>query len=181
MTRCHDQLSQRGLAGSLLSKKAWTPIAVNEPSLRLPTTLSPLVPTSLFPIAVTKEQDLQNVLCAFSFDSTPGQRRREMVEMLYRVSAKVRDTRATNSLVDFCYTCDGRLGACINLKGKVWDIAPLVLILPEAGGKLTDPNGRDLVLRLDAQASEHDYAVLGANPTLHAELVRTLGAGNAEE
>ena len=99
-------------------------------------------------VAVTTESHLQNVLCAFGFDPAPGRRKRQAMELLLRVSGVVRNTRATNSLVDFCYTVDGRLGGCINLKTKIWDIVPVALILPEAGGKFTDVAGTHIVFDL---------------------------------
>ena len=151
-------------------------------------------------IHVTAEPKLQNVLCAFAFDPvrTPdaahpraratlpplpeGEGRGEgeqpaphplpsPADLLFRVSSAVRNTRATNSLVDFCYTADGRLGGCINLKTKIWDIAPMHLILPEAGGKFTHLDGSRILLQLDAQAAAQNYAVLGASTRLHGKLL----------
>jgi myo-inositol-1(or 4)-monophosphatase len=127
-------------------------------------------------VAVTTETNLQNALCAFGFDPTPGRRNRQAMELLLRVSGVVRNTRATNSLVDFCYTVDGRLGGCINLKTKIWNIVPVTLILPEAGGKFTDVAGKEIVFRLDGNVMDRDYAVLGASRPLHAKLLTALSA-----
>ena len=91
--------------------------------------------------------------------------------MLFRVAAAVRNTRATNSLVDFCYTIDGRFGACINLKTRIWDIAPAALILPEAGGKFTHLDGSGITFDLGAQGVNRNYMILGASARLHAKLV----------
>jgi myo-inositol-1(or 4)-monophosphatase len=121
-------------------------------------------------IQVTQEPNSRNVLCAFGFDPVPAKRERASIELLFQVSAAVRNTRTTNCLVDFCYTADGRLGACINLKTKIWDIAPVAVILPEAGGKLTDLSGKPFHFELDAQSAAREYAVLGANPSIHRAL-----------
>jgi myo-inositol-1(or 4)-monophosphatase len=121
-------------------------------------------------VRVTAETDLQRVLCAFGFDPAPVRRSRRSIELLFRVAAAVRNTRATNSLVDFCYTVDGRFGGCINLKTKVWDIAPVALILPEAGGKFTYLDGRRIVFELDVRGINKDYMVLGGSARLHAKL-----------
>jgi myo-inositol-1(or 4)-monophosphatase len=123
-------------------------------------------------VHTTAEPNLQKVLCAFGFDPAPERRTRRSVGLLFRISRAVRNTRATNSLVDFCYTVDGRLGACINLKTKIWDIAPVSLILPEAGGKFTYVDGRPLSFVLDARTAQRDYPVLGASASLHAHLAR---------
>jgi fructose-1,6-bisphosphatase/inositol monophosphatase family enzyme len=90
--------------------------------------------------------------------------------LLFRISNAVRNTRATNSLVDFCYTVDGRFGGCINLKTKIWDIAPVALILPEAGGKFTYLDGKQIVFDLGERATQRNYAILGASAGLHAKL-----------
>lgn len=121
-------------------------------------------------VRVTAEPDLQRVLCAFAFDPAPIRRSRRSVELLFRVAAAVRNTRATNSLVDFCYTVDGRFGGCINLKTKIWDIAPVALILPEAGGKFTCLNGSRIVFELEERGVDRDYMILGGSIGLHAKL-----------
>ena len=121
-------------------------------------------------VRVTAEPDLQRVLCAFGFDPAPIRRSRRSVELLFRVAAAVRNTRTTNSLVDFCYTVDGRFGGCINLKTKIWDIAPVALILPEAGGKFTYLDGSRIVFELDARGINRNYMILGGSARLHAKL-----------
>jgi len=121
-------------------------------------------------VRVTAEPDLQRVLCAFAFDPEPIRRSRRSVELLFRVAAAVRNTRGTNSLVDFCYTVDGRFGGCINLKTKLWDIAPVALILPEAGGKFTCLGGSRIVFELEEPGVARDYLILGGSIGLHAKL-----------
>jgi myo-inositol-1(or 4)-monophosphatase len=121
-------------------------------------------------VRVTAEPDLQRVLCAFGFDPAPVRRSRRSVELLFRIAAAVRNTRTTNSLVDFCYTVDGRFGGCINLKTKIWDIAPVALILPEAGGKFTYLDGSRIVFELDARGISRNYMILGGSARLHAKL-----------
>jgi myo-inositol-1(or 4)-monophosphatase len=121
-------------------------------------------------VRVTAEPHLHRVLCAFGFDPAPVRRSRRSIGLLFRVAAAVRNTRTTNSLVDFCYTADGRFGGCINLKTKIWDIAPASLILPEAGGKLTHLDGTRIVFDLSAQGLEKNYVILGGSARLHPKL-----------
>jgi myo-inositol-1(or 4)-monophosphatase len=124
------------------------------------------------PVQVTSEPSLKKVLCAFGFDAAAGQAEtRRHADLLMRVAGGVRNTRATNSLVDFCYCVDGRLGGCINLKCMVWDIVPVSLMLPEAGGILTDLKGNTLEFDLDRTGFEKTYTVLGASRKLHPRLV----------
>jgi fructose-1,6-bisphosphatase/inositol monophosphatase family enzyme len=121
---------------------------------------------------VTAETDLQKVLCAFGFDPPPRRRVRQSIELLFRVAGAVRNTRTTNSLVDFCYTIDGRFGGCVNLKTMIWDIAPVALLLPEAGGSFTHLDGSPIVFTLDEDAVNREYAILGASVQLHRKLAR---------
>ena len=127
------------------------------------------------PIRISAETKLKNILCAFGFDPTAGAGSRNSVELLFRVSRAVRNVRNTNSLVDFCYTVEGHLGACINLKTKIWDIVPISLILPEAGGRFTDLEGNEINFRLDERVTEREFKILGANPHLHSRLVNLIG------
>ena len=122
-------------------------------------------------VSVTREPKLEKVLCAFGFDPAPARRDRERIELLFRVSRAVRNTRTTNSLIDFCYTIDGRLGGCINLKTKIWDIVPVSLILPEAGGTFTNLNGEPIPFVLDDRAIDREFAVLAGSKALHRKLL----------
>ena len=123
-------------------------------------------------IQVTAEADLRNVLCGYGVDAYADRLDfRQQAELLQRVVQAVRNIRATNSLVDFCLTLDGRLGGCLNLNTKIWDIAPFALMLPEAGGQLTDLNGADIMFHLDTEPFDRNYAVLGASRTLHPQLL----------
>jgi myo-inositol-1(or 4)-monophosphatase len=127
-------------------------------------------------VQVTREAQLRRVLCAFGLDAaTSPAQSRQQAEWLTRVSSAVRNIRATNSLFDFCYTLDGRLGAAVNLNTKIWDIAPFALLLPEAGGQLSDLAGADVVFDLANEPFDRSYAVLGASRLLHPQLVASLG------
>jgi myo-inositol-1(or 4)-monophosphatase len=127
-------------------------------------------------IHTTRTKDLSTVLCGFGFDPGGSTRStRGQVELLRRVGSGVRNIRATNSLVDFCYTLEGQFGCFVNLNTKIWDIAPVCLMMPEAGGRVTDLSGRALVFDLDPRTCGRSYEVAGAPRALHAGLVRLLG------
>ncbi len=126
------------------------------------------------------EKDLSKVLCAFGFDATAGKAQvRRNAELLMRVAGGVRNTRATNSLIDFCYTLEGWFGACINLNCKIWDIVPISLMLPEAGGVITDLQGNEIEYELNENATQRSYQVLGAGKALHAQLLRLSQRGKS--
>jgi NAD+ kinase len=82
----------------------------------------------------------------------------------------VRNLRATNSAVDFCYVADGRLGGCINQTTSLWDIAAPWLVIREAGGVCTDIRGQEMDFKVDATTYGRNFTVIAANPVLHGEL-----------
>jgi fructose-1,6-bisphosphatase/inositol monophosphatase family enzyme len=55
---------------------------------------------------------------------------------------------------------------------KIWDIAPWSLLLPEAGGLITDLEGNVVRYDLAREPFDRTYTVLAANPPLHAQLVQ---------
>jgi myo-inositol-1(or 4)-monophosphatase len=127
-------------------------------------------------IAVSQEVALSGVLWAYGMDGggSDSQAQRN-VATLAHLLRRVRNVRATNSLVDAAYTAEGRLGGMLNQSTRLWDIAAPMLIVQEAGGRYTDVKGEPLKLDLSSSASEREYAVLAGSPSLHrevAEIVR---------
>lgn len=127
------------------------------------------------PIWTTKSKELAENLVAYSFDFSdlPGKTESEM-EILKRLSKKVRNIRSTNSLVDFCYLADGRLGAALNQTTKIWDIAVPWLMIREAGGTVTDIQGREIQFELSEKAKDQNYTILASGTGLHKQLLETI-------
>lgn len=125
-------------------------------------------------LELTRETRLNQVLCAFGFDSagTEAGVQRDAT-LLARVAGAVRNVRMTNSLVDFCLTLEGKLGACLSLSPKIWDIVPVCLLLPEAGGRVTDLDGRPVTFRFDDPTAVigQEYPLIGASRSLHRQLL----------
>ncbi|MBJ7311210.1 inositol monophosphatase family protein [Rugamonas sp. CCM 8940] len=127
------------------------------------------------PVRVSSCAELGGVLWNVGMDSSPDEgRRRVCAESLVRLLQSVRNVRATNCLLDAAFTADGRIGGVLNHSERLWDIAAPMLIVQEAGGRFTDPQGRPLRLDLSASAAERDYAVLAGAPALHAAVVELL-------
>jgi len=123
-------------------------------------------------IGCTGSYDLTEILVAYSFDfsSDPGKTDAEM-NILNKFSKKIRNTRSTNSLIDFCYTADGRLGAAINQTTKIWDIAAPWLIIQEAGGVVTDISGAEIDFNLSRDAVNQNYTIVAAGSAIHRQLM----------
>jgi myo-inositol-1(or 4)-monophosphatase len=127
------------------------------------------------PVRTTESGELREQLVSYSFDFSedPGTTLREM-EIMAKISGKVRNIRSTNSLVDFCYTADGRLGAAMNQTTKIWDIAAPSLIIREAGGTVSNIRGEEIRFDLSPGGMKKNYTILAAGTSIHAVLLETI-------
>ncbi len=73
--------------------------------------------------------------------------------------------RLGSGALDLCYVAAGRLDGCYEQGFSVWDVAAGVLIVEEAGGKITDYRGNGL----DPEESE---GLVASNGSLHPDLIR---------
>ncbi len=133
------------------------------------------------PLTVSPDADLARVLIGFGLDGTADAATlRRQGLLLAAVAQHCRNVRATNSLVDFCYTAEGHLGGTINFNCKLWDLAAPTLLIREAGGVVTDLAGRAPDFRVGAEAATRTHTVLAAAPALHPQLralVEAVGTG----
>lgn len=132
-------------------------------------------------LAVSAAKCLSDVLWAYGMDAKPNKAERLNDGLLLsELLARVRNVRATNSLVDAAYTADGRLGGMLNRSTRIWDIAAPMLVVTEAGGLYTAASGEPLALNVSTSGAEQIYEVLAGPPGLHrqvAQLVREHDAG----
>jgi len=126
-------------------------------------------------ISLTKSTDLSEQLVAYSFDfnEDPAKTRAEM-EIMARLSRKVRNIRSTNSLVDFCYVADGRLGAALNQATRIWDIAVPWLVISEGGGRVSDILGQEITFDLSPRGVNRNYTILASGAGLHKQVLHTI-------
>lgn len=127
------------------------------------------------PIRTTVSKEISDNLVAYSFDFSeiPGKTESEM-EILRSLSKKVRNIRSTNSLVDFCYVADGRLGAALNQTTKIWDIAVPWLMICEGGGTVTDIDGNEIKFDLSARAVNQNYTILASGAGLNKSILKII-------
>lgn len=71
--------------------------------------------------------------------------------------------RTGSAALNLCYVASGRFDACWGYSTKPWDIAAGVLLIREAGGMVTAPDGGEFAL-------ESGQFLAAATPRLHAEL-----------
>ncbi len=129
-------------------------------------------------IIVSAETNLKNILAAYSLDFSDeaGKTERE-TKVIGNLVKNIRNLRGTNCLIDFCYTADGKLGACINQTTKIWDIAGPGLIIEEAGGMVTDISGNQFDFTLNETNYNRNFTIVCSNKMLHPELIKLMKYG----
>jgi myo-inositol-1(or 4)-monophosphatase len=123
-------------------------------------------------IRVTSAPDLREALVAFDTDYTTDESYLDRgLAIARRLISGSRNLRSTNSLVDFLYVAEGKLGACVNLFTKIWDIAAPRLIIEEAGGFMTDIHGEEFRFITNAADYAKNYPVLAGSCALKEKLI----------
>ena len=105
-----------------------------------------------------------------SAGTVPG--RRELADEAFRqmraLYDRCQDVRRTGcASLDLCWVACGRLDGYVELSLQPWDYAAGALVVEEAGGQITTPNGSPLSLT-------EGGAVLASNQILHAALMDAL-------
>ena len=127
------------------------------------------------PVSPVKSADLSRHLLSYSFDFSEDQEKtRAEMDIMARLSREVRNIRSTNSLLDFCYVADGRLGAALNQTTKIWDIGVPWLMIREGGGIVTDIRGEQIRFDLSPDAINKNYTILASGKDLHKPILRTI-------
>lgn len=72
----------------------------------------------------------------------------------------------------YCLVASGRAEAMIDPKVALWDVSAVSLIVAEAGGRFTRPDGGDAL-----EAVDGGYSVLATNGVVHDEMVAGFSRG----
>lgn len=120
-------------------------------------------------ISVSKQRDFQQSLIATGFPYTKVEKGKDY-EWVLRTMAKIlpvtRDIRRGGSAaIDLCYVACGKFEAYYECNLKPWDAAAGVLILQEAGGKISNDKG-------DAYSLD-DWIILSSNGFVHENLLHS--------
>lgn len=75
--------------------------------------------------------------------------------------------------MDLCYIAAGRIDGYFEKILKPWDIAAGALILKEAGGKITDYDGREIQF-------EKKTSVIAGNAVVHQDLQNIIQKHNSQ-
>jgi myo-inositol-1(or 4)-monophosphatase len=128
-------------------------------------------------IHVSRAERLVDAMLVTGFPYDVHSRVDEIVGLFGEFVGKARAVRRLGSAaIDLCYVAAGRMDGFWETDLKAWDIAGGALIVAEAGGTVTDTDGRPFVSR-----GGH---VLASNPHLHGpmvEVIREFRAKRARE
>lgn len=87
-----------------------------------------------------------------------------LLERLCLLAATCRQARGIGDAWSFHLLARGQIDVFVDAKTSLWDIAALAAIVAEAGGVITDLEGRPI--------TERSTSVLAANPHLHPQVLR---------
>lgn len=118
------------------------------------------------PIRVSEEDVLQSAMLATGFPYDPAGVL-DNIEVFRRVMPKVRAVRRPGAAaLDLAYVACGRLDGFWELKLNAWDVAAGVLLIAEAGGRVTNPSG--------GPYSVEERMLVSSNGRIHEALVEAL-------
>lgn len=110
------------------------------------------------------KKDLKDSLFGFGLDySDNNEYLNKGVEIYKNIVKTSRNTRSTNSIIDFLYVAEGKFGGVINLNTKIWDIAGPEIIISEVGGVLKNIGGGDIQYSVDEKVIDETYPVIAGS------------------
>ncbi len=121
------------------------------------------------PIRTSRVSALGDGLAAVGFPPGAGRDCPDLLlflEMLPRCQA-IR--RTGSSALNLCYVAAGRFDLYWSFSTRIWDVAAGALILREAGGEISSPEGGPFLL-------EEAHFLAAATPALHAQLREIWGS-----
>jgi myo-inositol-1(or 4)-monophosphatase len=118
------------------------------------------------PISVTDETVLRSAMLATGF-AYSGDTIHENVAIFGRMLTKCRSIRRPGAAaLDLCYVAAGRLDGFWELKLNAWDVAAGVLLIEEAGGRVTGGTGQRYRL--------NEKVLVASNGRIHNDLLAAL-------
>ena len=122
------------------------------------------------PIKVSETKKLIEALIATGFPYTKTERGadfRFVMESMERLLPKTRDIRRFGSAaLDLCYVACGRFAGFYEVNLKPWDVAAGILIVQEAGGKVSNHLGKPY---------SFGDIIVATNGVIHEDLIENLG------
>lgn len=122
-----------------------------------------------------KPSSLNESLVSFSTDATTNlQYLKNGLNLYHQLIQNSRNVRSTNSLLDMLWIAENKLGACVNLFSKIWDISAPYLIIREAGGEFLDIKGNQLSFEINNESAQKSYGIIAGNKQAIAPIISHL-------
>lgn len=122
------------------------------------------------PLQVTKTDSLKNSLIATGFPYTKEDKGKDfkwVLKTMESVLPETRDIRRLGSAaIDFCYVAKGTFDGYYEINLKPWDVSAGILVLLEAGGKISRHDGGTYVL--------DERIIVATNGKIHDSLVEQM-------
>jgi histidinol-phosphatase len=119
------------------------------------------------PISVSQVADLESASLAFS--SLSGWRDRGIRDEFIALTDAVWRVRGYGDFYNYCLVAEGAVDIAAEPEVSLWDLAPLDILVREAGGAFT---------ALDGTAGPQGGSAVATNGALHARVLTMLQAGN---
>jgi myo-inositol-1(or 4)-monophosphatase len=121
------------------------------------------------PIHVSKTSNLNESLLATGFPYNIHEKSQKVIELFGKMIVRAQGVRRPGSAaIDLCYVAAGRLDGFWEQDLNPWDTAAGIVIVEEAGGKLTTFEGKPY--------SPYQKTIVAANPFIHGEMLKVLSS-----
>jgi myo-inositol-1(or 4)-monophosphatase len=129
-------------------------------------------------IHVSEEQRLLSTLVAYGIDGHQEDPEKTIEEsvLLAKIILNIRNLRTTNSAYDMVQIPAGRYGAFLNKTTKIWDNVVFQALVEEAGGIVTDFDGKPMDYTNPLSKAQENFTVCAGAPTLHRQLQKIIHA-----
>lgn len=122
-------------------------------------------------LKVSKENDFQKALLSTGFPYTSGTCEDDLNHVIKKIKdilPKCQDIRRLGSAaIDLCYVAKGTYEGYYEMNLKAWDVSAGLIILQEAGGKVTNIDGNEYTLF-------EDKYIVASNSYIHEDLIKNL-------
>jgi histidinol-phosphatase len=105
---------------------------------------------------------------SLSFSSLTGWAQLGVRDRFLDLTDEVWRVRAFGDFLSYCFVAEGAVDIAAEPEVSVWDLAPLDVLVREAGGRFTS---------LDGTAGPHGGNAVASNGLLHDQILRKLSAG----
>ncbi|UTJ07081.1 inositol monophosphatase family protein [Arcobacter roscoffensis] len=122
-------------------------------------------------LEVSKENDFQKALLSTGFPYTSGTCEDDLNDVIKKIKdilPKCQDIRRLGSAaIDLCYVAKGTYEGYYEMNLKAWDVSAGLIILQEAGGKVSNIDGNEYTLF-------EDKYIVASNNHIHEDLIKNL-------